>query len=103
MKPLPWTAAVGLAAVLLFSPPSCGQAPQNKLLTADMAISSPFQPMYSSNTQPQSSAEALAEVCGLDKFAARCGTDGSGVRVAIIDSGLDPGPSDFQGADKISQ
>ena len=103
MKPLPWTAAVGLAAVLLFSPPSCGQAPQNKLLTADMAISSPFQPMYSSNTQPQSSAEALAEGCGLDKFAARCGTDGSGVRVAIIDSGLDPGHSDFQGADKISQ
>lgn len=104
MKPLPWTAAVGLAAVLLFSPPSApGQAPQNKLLTADMAISSPFQPMYSSNAQPQSSAEALAEVCGLDEFAARCGTDGSGVRVAIIDSGFDPGHPDFGSADKIGR
>ena len=104
MKPLPWTAAVGLAAFLLFSPQGApGAAPQNKLLPADVAISSPFQPMYSSNTAPASSAEAIAQICGLDVFAAECATDGSGVRIAIIDSGIDPGHADFAGADKIGR
>lgn len=104
MKPLPWTAAVGLAALLLFSPPGApGAAPQNKLLPADVAISSPFQPMYSSNAEPASSAAALAEVCGLDVFAAECATDGSGVRIAVIDSGIDPGHPDFAQAYKIGR
>lgn len=104
MKPLPWTAAVGLAAFLLLGPQGApGAAPQNKLLPADVAISSPFQPMYSSNTEPASSAEAIAAVCGLDAFAAECATDGSGVRVAIIDSGIDPGHVDFAGEGKIGR
>mgnify|MGYP000866827804 CR=1 FL=1 len=104
MKPLPWTAAVGLAALLLFSPPGApGAAPQNKLLPADVAISSPFQPMYSSNAEPASSAAALAEVCGLDVFAAECATDGSGVRIAVIDSGIDPGHPDFAQDYKIGR
>lgn len=99
MKPLFWKMVFALALLFVLLPDAAVPKPQ--LLVHDMAMSSPFQPMYSSNDKPQSSIDALAGICGLDEFAGQCATNGAGIRVAMIDSGIDVGHPAFAAPDKI--
>lgn len=102
MKPLQCIAAFGLTAIVLLNmPQNADITPQNKLLTADIAISSPFQPLYTDNADPATSIRGIAQVCGLDDFISQHQTNGCGIKVAIIDSGLDVGLDEFSATDKI--
>ena len=54
-----------------------------------VAVTAPFRPQYSANEEPGRSIDLVKKLSGIDQFAARYGTAGTGQRVAIIDSGID--------------
>ncbi len=55
----------------------------------NISVTAPFQPQYTNNHDPQSSIDLVAEICGITQFSQRYHTDGSGQRIALIDSGID--------------
>ena len=93
---------VGLLAAVSYLTPDA--EPMLKGLSEDdhLAISSPFDPLYSNNEEPRRTAEVLSEIIHLDEFMQDSATDGSGQRIAVIDSGIDVGHPDFVGQDKIA-
>ena len=61
-----------------------------------VTMTSPFQPQYSANSQPQTSLDHIADLIGLTAYQKSYQTDGTGMTIALIDSGIDLKHPDFQ-------
>lgn len=59
------------------------------LAGSTVTVTAPFQPQYSANGNPQSSLDLAAELSGITAFRQRYDTDGTGQKIALIDSGID--------------
>lgn len=81
-----------LAVLLLSTQADCWQSGEAEAVT----VTTPFQPQYASNEHPQSSLNHIASLTGLHQFQQQYHTDGSGLTIAVIDSGVDMGHQAFQ-------
>lgn len=61
-----------------------------------VTMTSPFQPQYSANPNPQTSLDHIADLIGLTAYQKKYRTDGSGMTIALIDSGIDLNHPNFQ-------
>lgn len=61
-----------------------------------ITVTAPFNPQYTSNQEPQSSVDMVAELCGISQFKKRYHTSGAGQKIALIDSGIDLSHEAFQ-------
>lgn len=97
--------AAGLGVILLFGLAASDKEPEFETLLPQgtLSMSSPFDPLYSVNTDPALSSQALYESIHLDDFTAVSATSGKGQKIAVIDSGLDVGHPDFSGEQKIGR
>ncbi len=79
------------AAVLLalFASGAVVECVRMELGQSSVTVTAPFRPQYSVNDNPQSSIDLAASITGIAEFRNRYGTDGSGQRIALIDSGID--------------
>lgn len=61
-----------------------------------ITVTAPFNPQYTSNQEPQSSVDTVAELCGISQFQKLYHTSGAGQHIALIDSGVDLSHEAFQ-------
>lgn len=61
-----------------------------------ITVTAPFNPQYTSNQEPQSSVDTIAELCGITQFSKNYHTNGAKQKVALIDSGIDLSHDAFQ-------
>lgn len=64
--------------------------------TRPITVTTPFNPQYPSNHQPQSSLDNIGRLIHLEQFSRAWHTNGAGVKIALIDSGIDVGHAAFQ-------